>query len=86
MQFVQRINRDLCRSCRHRCADRCIAHPLRYLPGNILADFEMENLLIALSQSLANTQAFAVQRMPAIVNHGKLQSVCRMTCDLPASL
>ena len=46
----------------------------------------MENLLIALSQSLANTQAFAVQRMPAIVNHGKLQSVCRMTCDLPASL
>jgi len=43
----------------------------------------MDNLFTPSSSSLANTQPLPMQRMPTIVNDNKLQSVCRMTCDLP---
>ncbi len=83
VQLVQRIDRDLRRAHGHGRAYRRVAHPQGDSPRDARTNFKMDNLFTPSSSSLANTQPLPMQRMPTIVNDNKLQSVCRMTCDLP---
>ena len=81
-QLAQGVNRDLRRAYGHDRADRRVAHPHGNPPRYVRTNLKMDNLFSTSSQPLDNAQALSMQRVPTILNHNKLRSVCRMPCDL----
>ena len=60
----------------HLGADRGVKHPRRQLARQAFADLDVHDLVTAPARAPIQRDLLTVQRMPGVLDHDKLRSVC----------
>lgn len=80
-QLIQCSNRHLRRSKLHAYTDRRVDHPERQLSRRPSGGLNVNQFDAIAAGPPIQRQPLSVQGMPAILDHDKPQSVCRITLD-----
>ncbi len=78
-KFNQRGERELGSPDSDRSTDRGISHPSRKLSRKTRLDLDVDDLTTTAAVSRIEPNPLTVERMPGVLHHDELRSVCGMT-------